>query len=118
MNAINGAELAEIEGPQPETTDKLPDLSKFPPQFAGVGVTNISDEDMTVTVSLVATARGLIPRCELLLKQSVYEQQNALVIALEWFHGFHPEAEMVRRDVIVTMLTGHPAGMKQGQVGG
>jgi len=110
-------DIADIEGPQPEAAAKPP-LQDFPPQFAGVGVTNIGAEDMTVAVSMVATTKGLLPRCELLLKQSIYEQQNALVIALEWFYGFAPDAEMVRRDVIVSMLTGHPAGTTQGKLGG
>jgi len=116
---VNGADAAEIEGPQPEAPAADPNYEGFPTQFVGVGIEQAAESDkVNVTVAMVATTRGLMARSDLLTKLVVYEQQNAHVVAVEWYAGFGPTAELVRRDCHVSLLTGNPVGVKKGEVGG
>lgn len=58
---------------------------------------------------LVTTAKGLIERDQLTVKDIVSDEQNARVTATEWYLG----EELVRRDVNVNMLRGLSLGAEQ-----
>jgi hypothetical protein len=51
---------------------------------------------------LVHTTKGLVDRDQLQAKDIITEEDNARVIATEWFLG----EELVRRDVHVSILRG------------
>ena len=53
-------------------------------------------------MSQVHTTKGLIDRGQLMVKDIVTEEENARVVATEWFLG----DELVRRDVAVAVLQG------------
>lgn len=53
-------------------------------------------------MSMVHTAKGLIERERLTVKDIITEGDNDRAIATEWFLG----DELVRRDVAVSMLSG------------
>lgn len=62
---------------------------------------------------LVHTTKGLIERDQLEAKDIISEQDNARVIATEWFLG----DELVRRDVHVSILRGQSVFGEQAKVG-
>ena len=51
---------------------------------------------------MVATTKGLVDRSLLAVKDIVTEEQNARIIATEWYL----DGELVRRDVWVSLLIG------------
>ncbi len=51
---------------------------------------------------LVETNKGLIERNDLTVKDVIYDEDNARVVATEWFFN----NELVRRDVNVNILRG------------
>lgn len=58
---------------------------------------------------LVHTTKGLIERDRLVVNDIVSDEENARVIATEW----HLDGELVRRDVIVSILSGIGLGTEQ-----
>lgn len=50
----------------------------------------------------VQTKKGLLDRSSLTVKDIVFDEPNARVVATEWYLG----AELVRRDVAVSILQG------------
>ena len=50
----------------------------------------------------VLTKLGLIERTDLEVKDVIVEEENARVMATEWYH----KGELVRRDVNVNILSG------------
>lgn len=58
---------------------------------------------------LVHTAKGLVERGQLTVKDITEEHDNARVIATEWYLG----DELVRRDVNVNLLRGINLGSEQ-----
>lgn len=62
---------------------------------------------------LVHTTEGLIEREKLEAKDIITEEDNARVIATEWFLG----EKLVRRDVHVSILRGLSLTGEQSQVG-
>lgn len=53
-------------------------------------------------MSLVQTTKGLVDRALLVVKDVVTDEQNARILATEWFLN----DELVRRDVNVNILNG------------
>jgi len=64
-------------------------------------------------MSQVHTTKGLIDRKLLTTKDIVSDEPNARVIATEWYH----EGELVRRDVAVSILSGHAVAGDQAEIG-
>ena len=64
-------------------------------------------------MSLVHTVKGLIERDRLTVKDIVSDEDNARVIATEWFLG----GELVRRDVAVSILAGQALAGEQAEIG-
>lgn len=62
-------------------------------------------------MSLVHTTKGLIERDRLIATDTVRDEDNARVIATEW----HLDGELVRRDVAVSILSGHSLAAEQGE---
>lgn len=60
----------------------------------------------------VHTTKGLINRDLLKVKDIVSDEPNARVIATEWFLG----DELVRRDVAVSILSGHALAGDQAEL--
>lgn len=60
----------------------------------------------------VQTTKGLIDRDLLYVKDVVSDEPNARVIATEWFLG----DELVRRDVAVSILSGHALAGEQAEI--
>lgn len=65
-------------------------------------------------MSMVHTIKGLIERDRLTAVDIVSEEDNARVVATEWFL----DGEMVRRDVAVSILSGHALAGEQSELGG
>ena len=63
---------------------------------------------------LVHTTKGLLERDLLEVKDGITEEDNARVMATEWFLG----DELVRRDVNVNVLRGVDLCGEQNQIGG
>lgn len=61
----------------------------------------------------VHTTKGLIERDQLQAKDIITEEDNARVVATEWFLG----DELVRRDVHVSILRGLEVASEQTTVG-
>lgn len=59
---------------------------------------------------LIQTTKGLIDRDQLIVKDIVSEEDNARIIATEWYWG----EELVRRDVAVSILRGLSTETQQG----
>lgn len=57
----------------------------------------------------VHTTEGLVERDQLQAKDIITEEDNARVVATEWFLG----EKLVRRDVHVSILRGHSLGAEQ-----
>jgi hypothetical protein len=68
-------------------------------------------------MSKVMTTHGLIERDQLLVKIVITESDNARVTATEWYLGEGPDAELVRRDVAVSVLRAHEIAADAGAVG-
>lgn len=62
---------------------------------------------------LVQTKSGMIERDLLTIRDVVTEEENARIVATEWFYG----DELVRRDVNVNILNGHALNGEQFNVG-
>lgn len=62
---------------------------------------------------LVHTTEGLIERDQLQAKDIISEEDNARVIATEWYLG----EKLVRRDVHVSVLRGQSVFGEQAKVG-
>lgn len=62
-------------------------------------------------MSMVHTTKGLIERERLTVKDIVSDEDNARVTATEW----HLDGELVRRDVAVSILSGHSLAAEQGE---
>jgi hypothetical protein len=60
----------------------------------------------------VHTIKGLIDRDLLTVKDIVTEEENARVVATEWFL----DGEMVRRDVAVSILSGQALAGEQAEM--
>lgn len=60
----------------------------------------------------VHTTKGLIDRDKLTVKDIVSEEDNARVVATEWFLG----DELVRRDVAVSILRGQAVAGEQAEM--
>lgn len=60
----------------------------------------------------VHTTKGLIDRDLLTVKDIISDEPNARVTATEWFLG----DELVRRDVAVSILSGHALAGEQGEL--
>lgn len=60
----------------------------------------------------VYTAKGIIDREQLTVKDIITEEGDARVIATEWFLG----DELVRRDVNVNILIGQALNSEQGAI--
>jgi len=58
---------------------------------------------------LVQTAKGMIERNQLSVKDVITEDDNSRAIATEWYLG----DELVRRDVAVSLLRGIGLGAQQ-----
>jgi hypothetical protein len=58
---------------------------------------------------LVHTTEGLVEREQLQTKDIITEEDNARVIATEWYMG----EKLVRRDVHVSILRGQSLGTEQ-----
>jgi len=63
-------------------------------------------------VSKVHTTKGLIDREKLVVKDIVTDEPNARVVATEW----HLDGELVRRDVAVSILSGHALAGEQAEL--
>jgi hypothetical protein len=63
-------------------------------------------------MSLVHTTKGLIDRDLLEVKDIITDEDNAHVIATEWFL----DGELVRRDVAVSILSGQAIAGEQGEL--
>lgn len=61
----------------------------------------------------VHTTKGLIDRERLTVKDIVSDEDNARVVATEWFL----DGEMVRRDVTVSILSGLALAGDQAEIG-
>lgn len=61
---------------------------------------------------LVYTTKGLIERDQLEIKDVVSEEDNARVMATEWYLN----GELVRRDVNVNILRGQSVLGEQGEI--
>lgn len=62
---------------------------------------------------LVHTTKGMVERDQLVAKDIISEDENARVVATEWFLG----EELVRRDVHVSILRGLDITGQQANVG-
>lgn len=62
---------------------------------------------------LVETTKGLIDRDLLQVRDIVSDEDNARVVATEWFF----DGEMVRRDVAVSILSGQALAGEQAEIG-
>lgn len=63
-------------------------------------------------MSKVHTTKGLIDREKLVVKDIVTDEPNARVVATEW----HLDGELVRRDVAVSILSGHALAGEQAEL--
>lgn len=63
-------------------------------------------------MSQVHTTKGLVDRNLLKVKDIVSDEPNARVIATEW----HLDGELVRRDVAVSILSGHALAGDQAEL--
>lgn len=61
---------------------------------------------------MVHTKDGLVDRSELTVRDVISEEDNARVIATEWYRG----DELVRRDVNVNILRGQSVFGEQGSM--
>lgn len=64
---------------------------------------------------LIFTTKGLVERETLKVRDVVTWEENARVIATEWYDQY---GELVRRDVWVSILRGQSMTAEQGSTGG
>lgn len=64
-------------------------------------------------MTAIQTTKGILDTGDLKVKDFVTYEDNARVIATEWYDG----KERVRRDVTVSMLTGIDAEVEQQGIG-
>jgi len=63
-------------------------------------------------MSKVHTTKGLIDREKLAVTDIITNEPNARVVATEW----HLDGELVRRDVAVSILSGHALAGEQAEL--
>ena len=67
-------------------------------------------------MGMVHTTKGSIDREDLIAKDIVFEEENARMIATEWYLKSDPDGELVRRDVWGNILVGQAVAGEQATI--